>query len=496
MKTRRIPRWRQWLARKIAPMARRSSFMGAVVSRLTDDWITSNLSANSDIWGSYSRLLSRSRDISRNNRYAQKIIASKKANILGAKGVTLQMRIMDGPNKPDKLANDTIENAWWLWGRKCTVDGLSWRQACNVVLEESFVAGNALIRRRIDPRAEHPLKLELIEIERLDIDYTGTHGGNRVFMGIEFDENFAVVAYHILNYVGSDPFMTPNRARRRERVDASNIIHVYKKKRPGQIIGIPEMSAILVALHNIEGYEQAEVIAARAAANKMGFLKHPEGAPYEGEGGADGSKFMETAPGQIEDIGRHEFVAWDPKHPTQNYPSFVKTQLQGISSGVAEPYNILANDLEGVNYSSLRGGLLDAREHYMMDQEWFIETFIQPVFEWWLEAELMAGALKMPNGSALPLRKLDKFNSPEWKGRRWPWVDPLKDMQAIELALKLKITSHKDVLGEMGLDFEEMCQNIQQSQVIADLYDVELPKDEPAPALAGPKPPDPEDKDE
>ncbi|MCI0539082.1 MAG: phage portal protein [Verrucomicrobiales bacterium] len=72
---------------------------------------------------------------------------------------------------------------------------------------------------------------------------------------------------------------------------------------------------------------------------------------------------MEVSPGQFETrpVG-FEFQTFDPQHPTQAFPFFVKTFLRGIASGLGVSYNTLANELEGVNFSSIRAGVSDERE--------------------------------------------------------------------------------------------------------------------------------------
>lgn len=477
---------RKFIARALSiPVVRSLPYTGSIVSRLTEDWITSNQTANTEIWQSLEKLRSRSRDLSRNNRYIVKYLSSQEQNIIGDEGFTLQMRIRRNNGTPDKSANDAIETPFWEWGKEATACGMTWHQAKCMALRSTIVDGEILLRKRI--MAGQP-RLEFIEADRLDYNFTGRNGDNRIVMGVEVNQYGRPVAYHILNYLPTD-FLGAQSApdRRRERVPADQIIHVFEKTRPGQLRGTPWIAPVMKALHHIEGYEDAEVIAARIAASKMGFFSSKEGAEYEGEMGADGAKIMEAAPGQFEHIGNNDFQTFDPGSPNSNYPDFVKAQLRGISAGLKEPYNLLASDLEGVNYSSLRGGLLDARETYKMRQKWFVSAFINPVFSWWLEYSLLAGNIRLENGSPLPFRKLDRFNAPEWRGRRWSWVDPLKDIQAVEKALTLKLTSHKEVLADQGKWIEETFEDINLSEKAAEHYGIDLtitPKGFPPPASA------------
>ena len=65
------------------------------------------------------------------------------------------------------------------------------------------------------------------------------------------------------------------------------------------------------------------------------------------------------------------------------------------------------------------------------------------------------------------LAKLDKFNSPDWKPRRWAWVDPLKDQQASILAVENQLKSKRQVVSEMGSDYESVLREIKQDEELA-----------------------------
>jgi len=42
-------------------------------------------------------------------------------------------------------------------------------------------------------------------------------------------------------------------------------------------------------------------------------------------------------------------------------------------------------DLEGVNYSSIRAGVLEDREIFKGLQDWFIRSLVMPVFDEWVD---------------------------------------------------------------------------------------------------------------
>ena len=80
----------------------------------------------------------------------------------------------------------------------------------------------------------------------------------------------------------------------------------------------------------------------------------------------------------------------------------------------------------------------------------------------------------------LPSAKMDKFNSPgvaHWMPRRWAWVDPLKDQQASVLAVENQFKSKRQVVAEMGSDYESVLREIKQDEELAADVGLEKPSE-------------------
>jgi capsid protein len=89
--------------------------------------------------------------------------------------------------------------------------------------------------------------------------------------------------------------------------------------------------------------------------------------------------------------------------------------------------------------------------------------------------ETAIGFGKLTDGTlTLPSSKLEKFNQPEWKARRWPWVDPLKDVQANVTAVQNRFKSHRQIISEQGGDVEDTLQEIAEDEALAESKGVEL----------------------
>ena len=217
----------------------------------------------------------------------------------------------------------------------------------------------------------------------------------------------------------------------------------------------------MLDLHHLGEFNHSAMVAARKGADTIGFIVSPTGEAHPGDEDADGTPLDISAPGTYSVLpDGYDIRTPDSAFPNTAYEPFVKAILRRISSGFDVSYNTLASDLEGVNYSSIRAGVLDERDEWMLLQNWFTDAFLEPVFEVWFAHALAAGAIVMDNGSALPVGKRDKFSAHEWQGRRWAWVDPLKDIDAARLAIQTGIASPQMVAAQNGVDTEDVLDSL------------------------------------
>jgi lambda family phage portal protein len=184
---------------------------------------------------------------------------------------------------------------------------------------------------------------------------------------------------------------------------------------------------------------------------------------------------MEANPGMLEQLPPGlKFVPWSPEHPSNAFETFIRANLRLVASGVGACYNSLANDLIGVNYSSLRSGLLIERDHWAITQQWFIEDFNQPVIDGWMPMALLAGGLQLPS------RLADKYSAGVWMPRGWKWVDPLKDSQGAIIDIAAALDSPERVVAERGDDLEEIYEEIAEAQKLAKKYGIQMNLNPPA----------------
>lgn len=469
----------------------RRSFDVTAPSELMADWSSVEDQINSDLRGNLATIRSRARNLAKNNDHVVRFLGLVRTNVVGPNGFKLQMDIKELVRgdageymwQPDNLANTLIETAWndWADSRECSINGRhTFRALCIQVMEYVVRDGEAIVRVIRDRKAPFGSRLQVIDPEALDEQYTTRlDNGNIVIMGVEVDTTKRPVAYHMKRETPESLLYGTNQySSDRVRIPASEIIHLFDQKFESQTRGVSWIVQSMVRLRMLHGYEIAAVVNARAGANKHGVwipsIDAMGDAPYTGKTD-DGAPVTDSAPGENV-VGKPgwQFDSYDPAYPNGEHKDFVKAVVRSIASGLGVNYNLLNNDLEGVNYTSLRAGALDERETWMLVQNWFAEQFLRPVFSWWLENALLLGKIAYSSGSTLPVEKLEKFNRPYFIGRRWDWVDPLKDMQAIQLALQLGYTSLARELGARGEDVEETFAEIKWVAELAAKYGVKL----------------------
>ncbi len=139
---------------------------------------------------------------------------------------------------------------------------------------------------------------------------------------------------------------------------------------------------------------------------------------------------------------------------------FAKSMLRGASAGLGVMYNDLASDLEGVNFSSIRQGALDIREHWKELQEWLIEALCKPVREEWMKCALLGSHIALKNGKPLPPEKLQIYSELHCQPRRWSWIDPKSEINANVTAIRAGLTSLSQVIREQGRDPDQVAQEL------------------------------------
>ena len=475
----------------------RRNFAAARVDRLTPGWTVGALSIDERLKRDLPILRARSRQLELDNDYFKAFLRDLDKNVLGPGGIRLQVKAKDRNGEIDQADSQVVEDAWKDWGKKgnCAVCGrYSWRDIEKLYLKQTARDGEVILREVRGFPNKYRYALQVIPAEALDLSLTrDLPGGGEIKMGVEKDRWGKPVAYWIKTRDSRRENL------RHERFLAEEIIHGYFPEDGAQTRGWPWAHSAIRRLTMTGGFEEAALVNARAGAAKMGFYENEGGTGYgPGEDVDEDGEPVGRDPVQDAEPGHLEmlpvgvkFKEFNPTYPNGELPGFLKAMLRGSAAGMGAYYNTWAQDLEGVNFSSLRQGNLDVRDGWMIIQGWLVSGLHSRVFP----AFLMQGLLSQ--GIALPAARFDKFNAPTWLPRRWKGVEPLKEAQANALEHEMLLVSLTELAAERGRDLREVAEQIaNERKMMKEEFDLEPKSVMKALTPQQPRKPGDDDEDE
>lgn len=466
-------------------------------------WDVPIVSADAAIYQNLNRMKARCRDLYRNNDHIKGAVRLIVSNVIGPHGFRLSSKLTLKNGERDRAFNSRLQARWLQDGKLRHSPELTGRMNRRDIgalwMTQLVVDGEAILikhpgtgknRARFAVQFVDPARLDWTHNKRLP-------NGNEIRMGVEVDGDGTPVAYWFLNHDPNDyPFGYNGNVQRHTRLPASRVMHDFFVEAPNQTRGVPIIASPAVRAHMLARFEEAVVVGMRIAASKMGFYKYSEDSPATAPGDdEDYDLKQEIEPGMFEQLPRGVSVEpYDPAYPPAEIAAVTKQFLQGMASGIGVDYVSMSNNLEGVNYSSIRAGSIEQRAVYRALQKFYVEHCEERVFIDWLRIQQF-------QENDLPMSKVDRLLSEEsWDfvGRGWQWVDPLKEVNAHEKAIALNLTSRGRIIAETyGLDMEDVLDEISEEKKLAERYGVELTvAKEPAPPASAPAAPPPEAEDD
>ena len=474
---------------KHLPTAAVRRFQAAEQGRLTSSWSSSSQRINDELRADLDALRTRSRGMAKNNDVMARYLNMVQTNVVGH-GMQLQALVENAPDTPDTLANGDIERAWLDWGRPgvCEITGQwDWQSLMQMLIAAVARDGEILLQEVLGAAAgsKYGYALRVIDVARIATWLNREAGPNltAIDAGVEIDSYGRPIAYHITD--------GKRGSRTTQRVPADALIHRFIAHEAEQRRGYPWAHAAMVSLHYLGEFSLSALLNAKQGADRIGFFVSPDGQPIPGDAGEDesGAQIHTSQPVSFDTLPEgYDVKAFDSRYPEAMFAPFVKAINQRAASGLNVSYPNLCNDYEAVSFSSIRAAVLAERDEWRKIQLWFRTNVLDRIFDRWLQFALANRAIGLP-ASPLPLAKIEKFRAHQFMPRGWDWVDPKNDMLAKVEALNNNLTTHTDILGEQGTDFETVLATKQREKQLAARYGVDLTP--PAASPAAPAIPNP-----
>ena len=434
-------------------------FKGALKTRFTNWLLSSFTKINVETKYEFKQLISRVRDLSKNNEVFRSHLNNLEKSIIGKQGFRLQSLVKAPTGELDAAVNDELELAWYDFGKRSNgyitkCGGLGDRDFDALILRTLMIDGEVFIRIIKDAKNPYGISFKILDSLCIDFDKNRPQSNyeNAIVAGIEIDKDNRPVNYY---YKEGD---TDNYSVGfTEVIPANEIIHIFKKEFVGQVRGFSEICASIDSLKQLDDYAVAELFAAKIAACQNVFYERTgstAGDWMDQEEGDDKGEFLSAmSPGESSIVPKGYTVkSISPNHPNTNFSGFVKAIVRRIASSVGVSYNRLAHDYESVNYSSLREASIDEGKTYANIQQFFVDNWKTFEYELFLKSYIMNGDTKLKPS------KIKEYLNYNFICRKDGLFDPAKEIVATERRLKLGLSNPIIELESLGLDPEEVVQ--------------------------------------
>lgn len=450
-------------------------------------WIANSKSPQEDIDRNLPTLRQRSRSLYMSAPLAVSAIKTNRTNIVG-EGLKLKSSI-----DADFLGLSAADAAEWqrqaerefeLWAESKLCDSTranNFYEIQQVACMSWLMNGDACVLLEYDKKKTsffpYGLRVHLIESDRISSPNTnGTNvnlyatnpdNGNRIFSGVEVDENGRVVAYHICSTYPNSNLKAEKKWKRveafGEKTGIQNVLMIYETERAEQYRGVPYLAPVIESLKQLTRYSEAEMMAAvingfftvfitsENGTSEMGFT----GVVDEEEATTNDNVSYELGPGMVNMLNPGEKIEIaDAKRPSSNFDAFVTSLAKYVGAALEIPVELLMKNFNS-SYSASRAALLEAWKAFRMKRSWLAADFCQPVYEIFLTEAVASGRLNAPGFFLDPLIR-KAYCGAQWNGPAQGMLDPVKEVTAAEKRINIGISTRQRETVEMnGGDFED-----------------------------------------
>ena len=439
-------RWRTLVAvvdvvRRLFPALRRRRFDAAAGGRRWQGVQTFG-NVNAEIGAAAGPVRRRASYYARNNPWIANGVSAIVAGAIGA-GIKPQAQ------HPDPAVREALGAAWQRWTDDADADGVTDLYGMQALAVRAMVeAGECFALLTLTDRG---LRVRLLDADMAPIDETRELGdGRRTIQAVEFDADGTRAAY----WFHAERPEVPAFSTTLRRVPAAGVAHLFAPLAPGQVRGMSWLAPVLLRLHELDLYEDAQLVRQKVAALFAGFVVDPTGTAA-GFDGAPVGNVLTTGlePGTLKVVPPgYDIKFSDPAQIGTDTTDFLRLQLRSIAAGLGVPDYLVTGDLSQANYSSLRAALVEFRTR--LEQLQFgviVHQFCRPVWRAWVLSEVLAGRL---------VGDLSELLAVEWIAPAQPWVDPEKDAKAAAEQIAQGFTSRRRVVASQGWDVEDLDREI------------------------------------
>ena len=468
------------------------SYNGAARRRTSmQNWNPYSGDANVDTIADLPALRSRSRDLARNAPIGGAAINVVVTNVIGT-GLSMQA------NPDAKLLGWSDEQAG-EWKRNVEAEWVLWCNSvnCDTTRTQNFYGLQALALRSmlesgdvvaltpsIDERGAYSLTVQLVEADRICNRDSKTDTEAKM-AGVAINEIGEAISYDIASkhpgahYKIANSWVTISTYSKNGR---RNVIHLYERKRPGQVRGVPYLSPVIEHLKQLARYSEAELQAAVVSAALAIFVKmdvdafsslfddNSKNQYLDRVSQWNGSVTMDLndTANAINLLPGEEVTTPNLGRPNINYDPFFLSMLKQIGPVLEIPFEVLIKHFSS-SYSASRAALLDFWRFVRVRRDFMATHFCEPIKDLWFEEAVASGRIVAPGFFADP-RIRQAYSRVSWIGDGPGSIDPEKEINAAVTRMSAGVsTLEKESAAFDGGDWEaNLNQRAKEKQMMID----------------------------
>ena len=453
------------------------SYKGASYSRRAlKDWRAPVGDADNDSLFDLQTLRNRSSDLVRNSPVASGALNTTVTSVIGA-GLR-QQSVVDYEaagisQEQGKSFERQAEKLFKVWSNSVECDATrtqNFNQMTDLVFRSTLERGDCFVLLPMFSRKGSPfgLKLQVVEADRVSNPQYGMNTKS-LAAGVERDANGAPIAYHIADvHPGAatrDSQPTWKRVRAFGKTTGRhNVIHIYRKLRPGQARGIPMLANVIEPLKQLEKYTNAELMAAVVSGMFTVFVEsqNPDNplATFASNSAvpqpADPVDDYKLGNGAIVGLAAGETVkTTNPGRPNAQFDPFVQAIIQQIGLSLEIPYEVLLKHFSS-SYSASQAALLEAWRFFNARREWIADVFCRPVYESFIGEQVAAGRLVAPGFFSDPMVRA-AYSGSKWIGRPMGHIREDITIKAAQMRIDSRLSTRaKEAAMISGDDWETL----------------------------------------
>lgn len=386
-----------------------------------------------------------SQEFERDNGLYIAIVERAIDNILG-QGFGFQART------PDAEINQKIEQE--LWPAFCEapeVRGIfDWDELVSHVATRWFVDGDiGAILLRDAPQ------IQLQESEQIVSPGTGSGArdkaaaaGGRIVDGVELDRLGKPVGYWVAQYGDSGQVKG-----QRRRIEAENFLFLANRLRPSQTRGVPPMQSNFATFWRMNDIFDSEAAAWQILSRFAVAIQRKDAAELAlaTSDEAQSGEQPPTLAQRVHDVGNAVIFHGEPGEeirgverniPGANFTESVRMFVRLVGLPMGLPLELILLDWSEANYSSSRAQLEQAYIRFRRRQSQLRRFWHQPLYRWLVKRWVADGELPA----------IDGIERHEWIMPPFPWIDLLKEAEALGMGVDRGISTYGDALKMRNKD--------------------------------------------